>query len=328
MSGANATMIFGCVDAAVAVQGEDAVLDALAAACAPWMTADAPFNALHPDMWTICLDDKKDVPAGAQLIAARIGAPVYLSLSTRTLHIPPPDNASPYRPLIRLLRAIARRQLSALGEIFLQAAILRLAGGGIALLGRACTGKTTTLIAALQRHGGDLIANDDASIRIGPGQQTIGRGYPRAVELRRSTLIHLREQGRGILSIAELDAAQMDTAEDVMSVEPSVLAAALSAGLAPCAELSALVVLGRGDRSQIRRLGRTAAATAVAGCVTSADPYETWLEPYLPAGMTSREQAEFLADRIPTWHLTQPLTSLSRSADLLADLLLDIGGPR
>lgn len=309
--------VLRCGPALVAVRGDSALLGELRAACRPWITSD-PTSPTPPGAWTVGID----ADLTGETVASRTGAAVRITPGQRTLHLGPPAPPQGVRPLVRLLRALIRRQLAACGEVFLDAAVLTLAGRGIALVGGACAGKTSTLIAALYRHHGHLVANDDTSLHLSHGQ-VFARGYPRAIEVRRDTMPHLG--GAAPLLVA---AAEVDSPARALYLQPHRLATALGAQLADATELSALVLLGRGERPALHRLSPDAAAAAVAAHLAPADPYESWLEPHLPTPTPEAQQATGLARALPLWRLTQPLTALDESADLLADLTACPGGPQ
>lgn len=309
-----------CGGANVAVEGNGTLLDTLLAACRPWITASFA-GPVPPGAWAVSIGTGGTGAA----VASRIGAAVRISPAQRLIHVEPPATPDSVRPLVRLLRALMRRQLAADGALFLDAAALAptVAGGGIALLGGAGAGKTTTLLAVLHRHHGVLVANDDASLHLSGGR-VVARGYPRAIEIRREVLPHLGAAAS--LLTAEADPASPDRA---LYLTPHRLAATLGTQLAPTAKLSALVLLARGTgRPVLHRLTPEQGAAAVAANLAAADPYEPWLQPHLPASAPRPEQAHRLAQAVPVWRLAQPLTALVESAGLLADLSASPGGLR
>lgn len=320
------TLLLHCGHARAAVHADDgALLAALAAQCRPWITAQ-PATRVPPGTWTVRIGD---APAGAR-VPSRTGATVRLRPDHRLLHLPVPaprdDTEAAVRPVVRMLRALLRRQLAASGAMFLEAAVLALDGGGLALVGGARAGKTTTLVAALRHLHGTLIANDEISLHLArpaprtdaePGVhgQLIARGYPRAIEVRRDALTYL-----GAAADRLAAAADPGSPPQALSLTPHRLAAALEAPLADAVPLSALVLLARGTgRPRLQRLTGPAAA-AVADHLTVADSYESWLQPHLPAQDPDPRGADRLLQAVPVWRLTQPLTDLQTSADLLAEL--------
>jgi hypothetical protein len=310
--------VLHCGQAAVAVEADATLLDELSATCRPWITA-IPVRARPPDLWTVHVT----AAASGKQVASRTGAAVLIRPAHRLLDMEASAAAQDARPLVRLLRALLRRQLAADGEVFLNAAVLTLGSCGIALLGGTGAGKTTTLVAALHRHHGALVANDDASLRTDGGRVT-ARGYPRAIEVRRDVLPHLAGAADRLT-----DAAESDSPGRALYVTPHRLATALGGRLAGKAELSALVLLARGTgRPELHRLAPERAIGAVAAHLAVADPYETWLHPHLPAPAPNPAQAHRLARAVPVWRLTQPLTAMETSADLLAELSASSGGPR
>ncbi|MCZ1012152.1 hypothetical protein [Streptomyces lydicus] len=309
--------VLRCGRARVAVEADDALLDTLTAACHPWITS-SPADHAPPGIWAVHVGPS----IAGEAVPSHTGTAVYLGADQRTLHLPASSGC--VRPLVRLLRALIRRQLAADGAIFLDAAVLTVNGTGVALLGGAGAGKTTTLIATLHRHPGALVANDDASLHAGAGSRVIARGYPRAIEVRREVLPHLTDAA-GLLTAA----AETDSPKRALYLTPHRLAAALGTALAETAKLSALILLAHGTaRPEAHRLTAEAAASAVAAHCAVADPYESWLQPYLPTPAPGAEQGLALAQAVPVWRLAQPLTALATSADLIADLPLRPGGSR
>ncbi|MEW2620941.1 hypothetical protein [Streptomyces sp. NPDC048106] len=309
--------VLHCGRARVTVEADDVLLDELTAVCHPWITS-SPAGHAPPGTWAVHVGRN----TAGEAVPSRTGTAVYLGSAQRTLHLPPPASSGGLRPLVRLLRALMRRQLAAHGAAFLDAAVLTLNGGGVLLLGGAGAGKTTTLLATLHRHPGVLVANDDTSLHLGGNGRVVARGYPRAVEVRREVLPHLAGTA-GLLTAA----AEEDSPRRALYLMPHRLAAALGTALAETTEVSALVLLARGTaRPEVHRLTAEAAASPVAAHLTAADPYESWLQPHLPALDPRPEQALALAQEVPVWRLTQPLTALETSADLLAELSDRPGG--
>ncbi|WP_413100146.1 hypothetical protein [Streptomyces sp. Inha503] len=306
-----------CGRARVSVEADTALLNELTDACHPWITP-SPADDVPPGTWAVRIGPN---PAG-EAVPSRTGVAVYVGAGERTLCLPPPASPGGMRPLMRLLRALMRRQLATDGAVFLNAAVLTLNSGGVALLGGAGAGKTTTLIAALNRHPGALVANDDASLHVGADGRVTARGYPRAIEVRREVLPHLAGAADMLTAAAEADSPKR-----ALYVTPHRLAAALGTALAETAELSALVLLARGTGCpELHRLTVEAAACTVAAHLAAADPYESWLQSYLPAPSARPEQALALAHAVPVWRLAQPLTAVEFSADLLAELSVHPGG--
>lgn len=311
------TTVLCCGRARVAVEADEALLDELGAVCRPWITP-SPAAPVPAGTWSVRI--RPDARGDA--VPSRTGTAVYLDAPRHTLHLPLPHRAG-VRPVVRLLRALMRRQLAADGALFLDAAALALGDGGVALVGGSRAGKTTTLIATLHRRHGALVANDDASVHVGADGRVTARGYPRGIEVRRDVLCHLAS------SDALLAAAEADGPAHALYVEPHRLADALDASLTETAALSALVLLAHGTgRPELQRLTPQNAAAAVTTHCAAADPYESWLEQHLPAPQPGLAQKRQLVQSVPVWRLVQPLTALAESADLLADLSDSPGGSR
>ncbi|AUY50417.1 phosphotransferase [Streptomyces sp. CB01881] len=312
-------LVLGCDGAQAAVTGPGAFLDALAEACRPWLRAAAPETA--PDgMWT--LHAEASVGRSGAVVASRSGAEVRRAGRAREVRVAPPTGTGDVLvPAVRLLRALMRRQLAASGELFLDAAVLDLRGRGVALVGGSCSGKTSTLISALHRHPSRLVANDDASVRlVGPDVQA--RGYPRAVEVRRESLVHLGSAA-GLLEHA---AAGSAPAGPLYLTAPA-FAAALGVPTAAAVRLDALVLLTAWPYPPaLRRLGPGEAAARISAHLAPADPYEGWLDLDLPVPAPLPHAAARLTATLPVWELAQPITALAESADLLATH--DLGGHR
>ncbi|MFI9311508.1 hypothetical protein [Streptomyces triculaminicus] len=312
------TYLVRCGTARVAVHGDNTVVKPLLDACHPWFTATPCPQRPPTGLWTIRLDAR---PRG-RAMASRTGTAVHLEPDQRTLHLPPPSAPAAARPHIRLLRALLRRQLAAHGEVFLPAALLSIHDRGLALLGPTHTGKTSTLLATLHRRDHSrFVANDDSSLHLRTGT-VLGRGYPRAVEVRHATLPHLGAAAGPLAA-----AAQPDSPDDALCLHPHQVAIALGTGLASDVPLVALVVLGTAPtQPTLTRLTPDDAEQALTTHADDADPYETWLAPYFPTARTPRTHLSRIARTVPTWHLAQPLTALPRSAELLAQLATHPGG--
>ncbi|MGK5548649.1 hypothetical protein ACSNOH_28535 [Streptomyces sp. URMC 127] len=230
------THLVHCGTARLAVHGSDADVKDLLDACQPWFTATPCPRRPPPGAWTVHLDA---APRG-HAVASRTGAMVHLDPGQRMLHIAPPCPPAGNRPHIRLLRAMFRRQLAARGEVFLPAALVTVHGRGLALLGPTHTGKTSTLLSVLHHHRShsQFVANDDSSLHLCFGQ-VLGRGYPRAVEVRHQTLPQLGGAAEPLAA-----AAQPDSPDDALCLHPHDVAAALGADVAAATTLVALIVLG------------------------------------------------------------------------------------
>ncbi|WP_327074482.1 phosphotransferase [Kitasatospora purpeofusca] len=315
-----ARLVLVCEGARAAATGPAAFLGRLAAAARPWWSA-APSGADPGDVWTVHAGPGS-LGESWPVVASRSGARVRCDGRARELRLSPaPGTDDVLVPAVRLLRALLRRQLLAAGEVFLDAAVLELAGRGIALVGGSCSGKTSTLISALSRHPSRLVANDDASVRLGPSGVR-ACGYPRAVEVRWESLAHL---GR---AAGPLQAAGSGRGPHEPLYMPAAdFAAALGVPTMAAVQLEALVLLAPApDGPVLRRLGPDVSARRLQSLLAPADPYETWLETHLPAPSPPADAAARLAAALPVWELAQPMTALAESVDLLA--AHDLRGPR
>ncbi|MCZ4125427.1 hypothetical protein [Streptomyces sp. H39-S7] len=313
------TDVMVCGPARLVVHGAQPFLDELAFACRPWITTAPDRTTAPPDVWTVRIGPGTLAPP----VASRAGTDVRFSAADRTVHLPCPGGPA---PVVRVLRALIRRQLAADGALFADAAVVSLPGGsdGIALLGGSCSGKTSTLIAYLHHHRrARLVANDDAVLCLHDGRVT-ARGLPRAIEVRAESLPHLGAAARALT-----EGAEGGGSPGALYLRPQMLAAVLDAELTATTGLSALVVLEPGERCALERVEPQAAAEVLVSRLTAADPYETWLDPYLPTpALDLTGQAAVLARTVPVWRLAQPMTGLAQSAGLLAALSPITGGTR
>ncbi|RJL22065.1 hypothetical protein [Bailinhaonella thermotolerans] len=295
----------------VRVAGPRAPVVEVAGRAHPWLTpsrADEPRDG----EWTVSMG-AGHTPL-SDLIRVLPGTGALVDEPNRVLVADPADPSD----ALRLARAVLRRRLARRGDLYLHASAVDLGNGrAVALLADAGGGKTTTALSLLASAGpaARLLSNDDLSVRLGEdGGRVLGLGWPRSVWIRAASAPLLRRAG----------AAVPDPPPDAPYAvyRPAEIAGLLGRGVAPYADLGALVFLrlgGSGDGPA--RLTPYETATELGRHAQRADPDHPELDEFLPGPGPDPATLAGLAKRLPGYGLALSPEALPGLARTLGGLL-------
>lgn len=135
---------------------------------------------------------------------------------------------------VRLTRQAMTAQLLTAGAVYTHAAALTICGIGILIAGHKGCGKTTTLLSALRRLGGDYVTNDRLLLRLDE-LGAIGYPWPTHLNVGVGTLLAFPEFSDIVPQGAhDLPSTQRWTHPEKVKIHPSELPQRLAGGAVAC----------------------------------------------------------------------------------------------
>ncbi|MFI9504912.1 hypothetical protein [Nocardia sp. NPDC052566] len=323
------TLDFSVARHRVALTAPPELIDDVVVRVAPYLTAGASTGTAQ---WTVQFgaDPRFDCSNKQQVVLRSTTEPeavLWVDHRIRRIVVAPstPPGFAAHLAA-RYLRIVLRLCLAASSnEIFPHAGMVaRPQRAGVVVLGPKRAGKTSTLLSAMI-SGAVFVGNDDVSIaRTGSGW--IGRGWPRAISVRRDTFDALGIRPENVVPTASGHPGDGSGIGSVMLL-PSALAGALRApAVQASAPVTALVFPQFAEESppKLRPLARAETARRLLGellpqPVKQAD----FLLPHFSAASrtSTTRLCNRLAAEVPAFELRQNFRDLRSGAARLTTLL-------
>lgn len=257
----------------------------VAAAARPFFAADEAPPPSRLDGHMVVTTDRSALPGPLRRVVYpspwEPDRRLLVAADERHVAVDEPD--ARWRPVqtLRTLRNLLRWRAHEAGALFLHGGLVRFGGAGVAFAGPKRSGKTTFLLSALANGDAAFVSNDDVSVHA-DGDAVTGRGWPRAVNVRRESVLALRHLRDGLVERCAAASHPHNRhgsnwTELVEGLPPDVtllpgeLAAVMGCAVVPDARLAALVLPSFDPdcdaAPRVELLAAQAARAALAGSV-------------------------------------------------------------
>jgi hypothetical protein len=315
----------------VVVDAELEIIQSVISLVSPYFEGRAQGEDLLHDVWTILARQNPAVSRVATNGAARLSYDepfVSIIPEERLIVVEEAQDKLVVQRVLRLLRDLFRLQAPA-GSVFVHGGMIETAGCGIALLGAQQAGKTSLLLALLTQMQAAFVDNDVLSFHLF-GERPFGLGWPRAINIRRDTLVVLD----AVLAEKQTQFSQVRLSpskpKETVSLSPRVFADTFGCSLVAQAELHMIVFPAFLPREEtpafsLLSLTKEEALIALKEQITSVpSAYHHFLRPYFPLSPQEAhyvdQTIEQLARQVPCYRLWQSFSAIAAAAQAVIAL--------